>query len=216
MIKDARLVAVYGRRGSGKSTRVKALTRACRRLIVFDPRDEYAIDAGLARFDRLRAMFLAIKRRWSSGFRLAFVPEAGREPEQLHDLVTALWRAQRPYEQGRDGRKITLVVEEMDLSYPVRFLPASMQGMTRVCNQGRHVGIDVIGVTQRPAQISATFRGNISEAYIFPLARADDRREILGMIGQEYAEQLRRLPDHHYLRYENGTVTTGKNRIRPL
>ncbi len=209
--KDARMIAVYGRRGSGKSTRVKRITARCRRLVVFDPCDEYAREAGLKRVTRYQSLLDAIARGWRRGFRVAFVPEPGLEAIQLSDIASILWKVQRPYELGRDARKLTLVVEEMDLSYPVRALPAEFNGMPRLCNQGRHVGIEIIGVTQRPAQISATFRGNVAESYVFPLAWAEDRNAILAIIGREHAAALAALRDHEYLHFSAGVVSKGKN-----
>lgn len=112
---------------------------------------------------------------------------------------------------GQDEWQITLVIEEMNPGYPAQALPAHFHGMARVCNQGRHYGVNVIGVTQRPALVSATFRGNISEAYIFPLSWGEDKNAILQMLGREHADGLTRLQDYRCLHWRNGHVTEQNN-----
>ena len=209
-VKDAKCIMVVGRRGSGKTTKVKQLIAGRRRVIVFDPRDEYGHE-GAARFEKLEPFRRHLAAWWGAGFRAAFVPQAGYEPEALDLLVRFLWQCQAPYEAGQDDEKLTLVVEEMDLSFPVRELPRELGGMRQVCNQGRHVGLEVIGVTQRPAGISSVFKGNAAETYIFPLAWPADQDAILPMIGRDRRPELAGLAEHHYIRIANGVIEQGAN-----
>lgn len=209
------MTLVVGRRGSGKSTRVKAMIGDINRVVVFDPQDEYAAEnRKVTRCETVAAVLKAIKAGWQKGFMIAYIPVAGNEPAELHRLVAMLWRVQANYIAGTDARKLALVVEEMDLSFPVSSLPAELNGMARACNQGRHAGLEIIGVTQRPALVSSTFRGNISEMYIFALAFANDRASILQMIGREHDAALLSLEDHHYLRFANGSVAPGQNSLK--
>lgn len=205
MIKNAELSLVVGRRGSGKSTKVKSMIAHKSRVIVFDPQDEYS-EAGFTHGktgDLLRA-YLA--ERWDGEFRAAYVPPANRETMALDVLAKFILQIQEPYRADQDDRQITLVIEEMNLGYPVQALPAHLDGMARICNQGRHYGVNVIGVTQRPALVSTTFRGNISEAFIFPLSWGEDKGAMLQMLGREHADQLNQLLDYHCLHWRNGQV----------
>jgi hypothetical protein len=202
---------VYGRRGSGKTTRVLLLIRDRPRVVVFDPTGEFEREHGVTAFCDGDALRLYLARHWQRGFRVAFTPRANYEREQLHALATFLLACQRPYLDGADARTITLVVEEMNLGYPAQGLPQHLDGMSRVCNQGRHYGIEVIGVTQRPPLVSATFRGGLAETWIFPLARADDRGEVLNMLGRQWGDQLAALQAHHCLHYHNGAVRRDAN-----
>ncbi|MFA7638013.1 MAG: hypothetical protein WCY02_01760 [Parvibaculum sp.] len=220
MKKDAELIQIFGRRGSGKSTLTKGLLKGRPKVVVFDPRAEYGalrgFTAAYTRTDVLKAM----KRGWARGFHIAYVPEAGQEIEALHKLTSICWAAQSPYEEGRDPRKLTLVIEEADLSYPVTRLPSHFSGMQRVVNQGRHVGIECIAVSQRPAQISATYRANVATSYLFALAADVDRQEMLRLIGRDYADRLRSLPPYRALVHENGQVSgievRPSGQIRPI
>lgn len=126
-------------------------------------------------------------------------------------VANFILKIQDPYRAGNDDRQITLVVEEMNLGYPVQALPAEYDGMAKICNQGRHWGVNVIGLTQRPALVSTTFRGNLAEAYIFPLSWGDDKNAILQMLGREHAERLTQLQDYHCLHWRNGHVAEQNN-----
>jgi hypothetical protein len=209
-VKDAKLTFVTGRRGSGKSTLTKRLIHGRPRVVVFDPRDEYASEARMHRVHSFRGLVDEMSAGWPA-FTVAYVPPAGREAEALHGVCSILWAVQAPYEVGRDRQKLTLVVEEMDLSFPSRALPAELNGMMRTVNQGRHAGIEVMGVSQRPALVSATFRGNCAATYVFPLSFADDRTEILRLIGREHEAALTALAPHSYIYIEDGKVSLGKN-----
>lgn len=209
MAKDAEIVAIYGRRGSGKSTLAKAMIAGREKVVVFDPRAEYAA-RGRPAFDRLGDVGKHISKNFQRGFQCAYVPPPGREAEALHELVSRLWLAQWPYETGDDARKLTLLIEEADLSYPVRALPAHLNGMARAVNQGRHAGLELIAVTQRPAQISATFRANCAQTIIFPLAADNDRQEVLRLIGRDKAQALRELKAFHCLICRDAQVTPAR------
>ncbi len=202
--KDAALSLVIGRRGSGKTTMVKQLIASKSALVVFDPRREYAAEIGATQVETLPAMVDAIRAGWQSGFKVAYVPKAGQEPAELHAVCSALWAIQRPYELSQDSRKLCLVVDEMSLSYPTYALPADLDGMPRIVNQGRHVGIEVIGLTQKPANIAATFREQIEYLYVFAMTAGPSRDWVIQEIGRERKDQLGGLVAHQYIYIENG------------
>lgn len=210
---DATCIAIFGQRGSGKTTRTRALIAQGRRVVVFDPIGEYARSPGFAECRSLREVLKRLKAGWGRGFRIAYVP-SGDHPRMLHGLASMLWQAQEPYERGIDRRQVLLVVEEMNLGYPVSKLPAGYTGMSRATLQGRHRGINVIGVSQRPALVSADFRGQVAETYALKLATAQDLDAICRVYGREHEPALRGLKEHEWLRFAGGTVARGKNRRR--
>lgn len=210
MIKDAEHIGVWGRSGSGKSTLVKRLLGGRSRVVIFDMMDEYGAIAPAAT-DHLSTLVERIARNWRGGFRLRFLPAEGDPAEQLNMLAGVLARVQEPYRDGRDDRKITLVAEELAASYPnVRRASA----FTDLCQRGRHYGIELIGTSQRMADVNMAFRGNTSADYFFALRAAADYQAAGTLIGQGNVETLRGLKQHEYLKFARGEVTRGKNPLR--
>ena len=209
---DPIVTAIYGRRGSGKTTRAKALIKNEKRVVVFDPIGEYGQGRGVVHVDSVAGVRDAMAKRWRSGFRIAYTPQVDL-PGRLHALSLLLWDAQAPYRQRREGRPLTLVVDEANMAYPSTKLPVARQGMMRLVLQGRHAGIGIIAVTQRPALVSTDLRGNAAVIYAFALPVGHDVAAVAATVGRPIAAQLPDLPDHVYLRWESGRVTRSRNRL---
>lgn len=207
---DARRIGIYGRSGSGKSTLSKRMLAGHKRLVVFDTQDEYR-SFGFRRYSTLRGVLGAMQRGWKDGFRVAYVPPNGNEPMALHMLSLLLRRVQGPYKAGASKVKLALVVEELNMSFPVNALPRELSGFGELCSRGRHYGIEIFGITQRIAEVNTRWRGNTNAAYIFPQGDHVDINTITRMIGPRWREKLLNLPDHQYLKIESGAVTEGKN-----
>lgn len=207
MSKDARCLGAFGRRGSGKTTLTMRLIRRMSRVVTFDPMDEYArTGGGFVRCATLAEVRDRMLSAWRRGFRLAYVP-AGDHPRMLHGLTDLIWHAQA----GANVPNVTIVVEEMNLGYPARPLPARLMGMQRAVLQGRHRGIEIIGVSQRPALVSMDFRSNCAETYVFPLGAGPDIQAICEVHGREHADAIKKLKAHTYLRFIDGQVKPGRN-----
>tara|TARA_R110002074_G_scaffold67298_1_gene158513 strand:- start:6048 stop:6722 length:675 start_codon:yes stop_codon:yes gene_type:complete len=216
-VKDADLTLVVGKRGSGKSTITKGLLLNRPKVIIFDPRAEYTRGVQCRTIEQVRRAMLT---RWARGFVISFVPPAGGEAASLSALIHFLWKAQRPYEEETDARKMTLVIEEMDLGYPVSKLPANMRGMDRAVNQGRHVGLELIGVTQRPALVSMNFRSQVASTYLFALEGENDVKTMANAFGKHLENNIRNMPKYHCLMRNDGRViglkTSRSGRITPF
>lgn len=210
MIKNADIVAVFGRRGSGKSTLTRELLMQHARIVVFDPIGDYARMPGFKGCAHLGELAKALNRaRDACGFRLAYTAPAGREAEALHHVSEMLWQLQRPYFEERDARQATLVVEEMDLSFPANGLKAELGGFKRATLQGRHAGIAILGVTQRPSLVNATFRSNAARTYIFALADHVDYQVMARQLGPQHVAEIRALKAFSYVMFQDGQLTRG-------
>jgi len=210
VIKDAKCTAIFGRRGSGKSTLTRRLIVDCFRLVVLDPMREYG-GKGWQQVTTLDQLHRAVKRGWQAGFRVSYTP-AGDLIDALNALSRYLWAAQAPYDHGRDRRKLTLVVEEMNLAFPNHALPPGKNAFLQLILQGRHRGIEIIGVSQAPALLSTNFSRNCADLYIFPLGLGDDRTVIERQIGKQHGASVAALTPHKFLHVtESGTVESGAN-----
>jgi ABC-type dipeptide/oligopeptide/nickel transport system ATPase component len=211
VIKNSSRIAVYGRSGSGKSTYVKNLIKKLKRVVVFDVMAEYSQLQGYETAYDINQV-KAIMIRKPKTFKIAYQSRAGSEQQDLHLLSCLLALAQTPYLKGIHNTELTLVAEELSTAYPNQ-IKQNLNGFQNLCQRGRHYGINIIGITQRPATVSKNFFGNTNKTIIFPLAWQDDIKGILNLIGKKYQQDLLNLQPHNYLVFENFTITRGKNRL---
>lgn len=202
---DAGRVGVWGRSGSGKSSYVKREIGARKRLVIFDPLQEYGPELRIrtvehvARnsLDQVRQAMIADWR----GFRVSYVPPAGKEPAALSALCKLLKAAQQPYKDGaRGAQTMTLVVEEMNLCFPVHGGDSKCPGFAELCSRGRHYGIDIIGVSQRVHEVSKRFRGNTTETVVLAQSDKDDAAAAAKMLGRDGVKKVDGLQNLEFLR----------------
>lgn len=206
----AEVVTIFGRRGSGKTTAARRLTAGCGRLVVFDPLGEYGRrhrDAPpIVAVRSLAELRRAIAFGYQA-FRIAYVPAAGVAGDlvgELHRLAVWLWqlqdlRACRAY-------RLTLLVDELALSYPVQGLPRARWGMKRLVLQGRHQRIALVGVAQRPSLVSLDFRSQAHRSLWFALPSLRDQRTALELLGDAHRPALLALEVGQYLEAAGGQV----------
>lgn len=179
------------------------------RVVVFDVQEEYS-GRGWTRCYDLDAVRDAMVANWSGKFKISFVPPDGETVEAFHWFCKLIWQAQEPYHQGRDDRKILIIIEEADTAIPNQKLPRKYSAAIGMINRGRHRGIDAIAITQRPALIMATYRSNVSSSYVLPLAFQNDKNVILEMIGRQFHRELSEMPNFSFLKIVDGQVTRHK------
>lgn len=211
MHKDAQLISVFGRRGSGKSTGTKALIRQASpsKLIVLDVVGEYE-GGGWTICYTLADVLKCMKVRWHDRFKISYRPAHSDHVANLHNLMGLCFKVQEPYRDNQDTRKLMVVIEEADLSIPNHNLPTNRRNMQKAVLQGRHWGIEAIAVSQRPALVSKHYRGNVSCSYVFALSEHDDRAEIGKVIGRQHVDMLTSMANYSFLKIENGQFERGK------
>jgi hypothetical protein len=211
MRKDLEVISIFGARGSGKSTRAKEMLNDPRRkrVIVYDIKAEYP-------FKKIRgaqefAKFMRVN--WRKDFKISYVPEAKEKPQhiiELSELCYALVHQQEDDYRDKIARDLTLLVEEMSISAPNQKYPVGQGGFEYAVNVGREWGIEIIGVSQRPAQVNPDYRGNASEVYYFALSDGLDEAVAKQKIG-EHAAKLKSMQPHNYIKFYRGNIKYGKN-----
>lgn len=214
-ISNAGRIGVWGASGSGKSSKVKQMLRGRSRLVIFDPMEEYPKALpGLRYIEHQRATDLdkvrvAMRENWS-GFKVAYKPPSGYEPDALSKLCRLLLAAQKPFKDGKPGAKMmTLVVEEMNNSFPVSSGVKVCPGFAEICSRGRHFGIEVIGVSQRIAEVATRFRANTDETIVLRQKGPNDIKAAANELGTTEA-QVRTLKNLEFLHEKAGEITPGK------
>ena len=172
MVKEQKHICLFGASGSGKTHEALKLIKSSKRVIAFDPVKEFGgFIVDLDRATWKHRILTHVKKNWSKGYRISL--QGGlQNPSQFgHDLWELLKRIQDPYLNGKAKAKIVLVIEEADRLVPVKDLPASRQGLQKEAPmRGRHFGVDMIVLTQRPQMISKDVQGNALIQKFFALA----------------------------------------------
>lgn len=204
---NAGRIGVWGASGSGKSTYVKRAIKGRKRLIVFDPMEEYApyVNVTVRSLEEVRQL---MARNWHT-FKIAYVPPAGKESATLSALSKLLIAAQTPFKITGKGEHITLVVEEMNICFPVHGGAARAKGFADICSRGRHFGIEVYGLSQRIAEVDTRFRGNTTETVILRQQGRNDINAAEQAIGG-HKKKIIELRNLSYIHERGGELTEGK------
>lgn len=181
-----------GASGSGKSLAVKTWLENSppARLLIWDPMDEYGPYA--TRVPTLRAMVDAM--RAGREFKLRLVPsgDAAKVQERFAVFCALAYAA----------GELTLIVEELQLVTSPSRAPAEWSDCTL---RGRHRGLVVIGVSQRPASVDKNFFGNATRVRSGRLNYADDVRCMANVLSVPEADIAALKP----LQYVERVMATG-------
>lgn len=203
---EGKRIGVFGKSGSGKSHLVKTMIRDYDRVVVVDPEEEYDSLPGFTRIDNAEALLAHLRERWQDDFRVAYVPEPGRERLEAENAAQILVTLQNAYKNGTLTRGAVLVVDELATCYPIHQGDSVGGGMDAAVSRGRKRGLTVIGVTQRPAEIPTRFRGNLDRIISFRFSTPHDVRAVTGAVGDgAVGEAVQRLEDYQFVRAAGGT-----------
>lgn len=163
---EPRIEAYIGASGSGKGVSLNARLRelAPRRLLIWDPRDEY--DKHAPKFSSLRALAQHVAAAGAGPFRARFVAGDGVKLRPAFGFCCKL---------AFDAGNLAFLAEE--LSDVTGASPsATPDEWRKVITQGRHQALTVLGAAQRPALIDKTLLGNCTLIRCFTLRYREDRR----------------------------------------
>lgn len=193
----AKIIAVMGASGSGKSLYVKQglKTQRPRRLLVWDPLHEYG------EFGHVVTSLADLAERCKAQtFALCFHPSA--DPAKAKKQFDVF--CQIAYAAG----SLTLVAEELAFVTSPSWAPA---GWSMVTLKGRHKGLTVYGNSQRPASIDKNFFGNATIIRTGRLNFAADVK-VLANVLQVQALEVQSLQPLEYIERDMGTgaISRGK------
>lgn len=156
-----RIEVYVGQSGSGKGVSITRRLAELKppRLIIWDPRNEYA---NQARQVSLAEAVRVVSSR--STFKLRVVNDHQTPIAEAFALVCKL--------AFRAGRLVFLAEELSDVTKPSWAPPAWKQCIT----QGRHQLLHVLGAAQRPALIDKNILGNCTYVRCFSLRYLEDRK----------------------------------------
>lgn len=214
--RDGRLIVVAGKSRSGKtSAALELVTRARSRLVVvWDRKGEWSRVLGappLYVLGDLRDAMKACQLQTAPSGVLCYVPGVAA----ADDFVTwagccLAWSEVRQ----RAGLRATLTVvaEELPDVTPSGRAPGEWGTLLRL---GLGYGVDIIAITQAPAESDKTTIRNASEWRVFQLGRAKDRDYVAAETGVDRAT-IDALTPHRFIRVDLDTGRASKGTSRPI
>jgi len=175
-LEQADIIAIFGGSGSGKSFRFRNLTKHDKRLVVWDSMSEYDELAAINGDIRLLLGVLSRKKK----FRIAFRPDFENFDEQFRQFCKLV------YAVGN----MTVGIEELNEVTKPSYAPPHWRSLT---SRGRHRGLHIRGMSQRPASVDKDFIGNATEIYAGRLPYAPDWKSLHGKFGSD-ASELEKFP----------------------
>jgi len=158
--RDAQIELFCGSSGSGKSYRVKSKIAKAKRLIIFDPDDEYGEVASIQTVKTAQALLNLVKRYPKGGLRVRFVAN-GVPAFNVWAKTVFAW-----------GNCVCVAEEIAGVTSPGK----APQGWHTLVSRGRKRAITIYAVTQRPSESDKTILGNLSKIWVGRMARAKDRK----------------------------------------
>lgn len=170
----AKIVAVIGASGTGKSSFIKGkLLRRYKRLLVWSPlekTDNYAdFCGGRVVTGKITELVAAIK---AGDKAIVYVPTGdGKEVKRQFDLFCRIaWELVG----------CTVLVEELSRVTMASWSPPAWRNLSTA---GRHQGLTIIGTSQRPASIDKDFLGNCSEIRCYRVNYDNDAKVMADALG---------------------------------
>lgn len=181
--------AVFGRRGSGKTTLIRAMVPQLKKpvviLDVLGNFQEYESDGmEWSDTDSIQDCLGQIKAycETPSEHSGVIVLQSGNLDSAIDFICSALWKI-------HGG---TLVLDEADA-----FSFTDSPCYDEAIRYGRNHGIDMVIGCRRPAEISKNITAAADRVYCFVTREPRDIEYFCDFIGEENAMQLQKLPTHH-------------------
>jgi len=193
-----------GSSGSGKSHRVKEKIKKAKRLIIFDPDDEYDEVRGIQTVRTSQALLNLIKKHPKGALKVRYVVN-GETAFNVWSKVVFAW-----------GNCVCVAEEIAGVTSPGK-APA---GWHTLVSRGRKRGITIYAVTQRPSESDKTILGNISKIWVGRMSRAKDRKYMAAEL-DVHADDITELEALNYLERDmlTNTVLRGHSKdnwVMPL
>ncbi len=199
---DGRLIYLAGTSRSGKSRHAMVLASRHKRLLIWDPDDEWS-SHGATRIDvNDAARFRDICRRKTAG-QYTFVAPATLEWFEFFCQCAWVWLRLYPG---------AVVVEELaDVTSPGK--AAGAWGM--ICRRGKKFGAWIYGISQRPAECDKTAISNADEIHCHAVVRPVDQRYMAEFIGATQDQVAALVPWQHLSRLDIAQAPQLAGDIRP-
>ena len=173
----AKIICIFGRRGTGKTYLAHKLISGKRRVLVFDPLGQFKGEREFRTIPELARHCLENRLREDKvkPFALIYRPRQARAEFPFIARVAC--------EVGA----LCLLAEEISWAIsPARMDPA----IENLIRYGRHQDVELIGISRRPAEVNRDLTANANEIYIFRTHEPRDIAYFREILGSSVADSL--------------------------
>jgi len=163
-------------------------------VVVLSPTLDWRDDTGWPTVYGLRdvAGYLQDRR---PGRHLIMVP--GDYRAEAETVARWCMEAQKPFLEGRSTSRLLLVLEEASEALPSSRPPG--RWLKALIARGRHYGVDMIAISQRPSQVHPDMRSNSGLRVYYKVNDHVDWKPIADHLGPAGESRVRTLPEFHGL-----------------
>ena len=180
-----KIIGIIGRKGTGKSRRLRGLLRYCPRFLVFDVLGEHAPQDEKNRFESTEQLTRFLK--WSRSqdtFAGVYVPDVDLE-EEIEEVSRLV------YARGQ----LCFACEEVPLYTQAGYMPPLFGKLIRT---GRHQQIDIAWTAQRAAEVPKTLTALTDIFILFSQTEPRDLDALAERCDRGAADRVAGLGLHEY------------------
>lgn len=181
--REAHFVAIIGATGCGKTTELKKRlsSKKRRRTLIWSPKEKFdnyaAFFPGTLTTSSVSEVLQIVKAAGKGGFHVVFVPTLNQRKDMAaFDVFCKIALA---------AGNLTMVCEEL---HSVTQASNAPDGWRKVNFMGRSYGLDVFGLSQRPASVDKAFMGSLSFLHTGRLPHPPDQKAIADVLGIDRAD----------------------------
>ncbi|MDA8122568.1 MAG: hypothetical protein M0Z38_08400 [Deltaproteobacteria bacterium] len=177
--KQAEIICIFGKRGSGKSYLAKQMVKGLGRCVVVDPKREYR---GGQVVSHPLELYRAIRGKQS--FTAIYRPPYGVDVREHFP-----WLCKTALHVGN----LWFVVDELPKCVDMRKSPREWDELV---NEGRHALVRIVAMAQRPQRVSRDLTENANKLYVFRTNEPRTLKYYGDFMDASAIEKVRTLPDH--------------------
>ena len=192
MFNQTDVIAIFGRRGSGKSYLAAKIQSLYPRRVVFDTLNEYSEGIQCRNFEEFSKTLENLKKQNSQNFQVVyqFDIEAINHEREFDEAMRLCY-----YFGG-----LTVTIEEIQSFCSVHKMPHWLKNSLLT---GRHQNMAIIVTTQRPGECHKTVMSQCSHIFTGQLHDRNDVKYVSNFIGTE-ANELYLLDQRQFLHFCHG------------
>jgi len=178
------VILVLGKRGWGKTTKVKSLLPETRRTIIIDTIGEYSgYGIKICSFEEFDNELTRLY--YENNFFINIQAENEEFVYKIFEFIRDL-----------KLRNLTIICDEIQKYYSDKKFDKNLDW---IINYGRHYGLGVIATSRRPAAIKKDIIANTDKLIMFRVIEGNDLKYLRACIDKETTEKVKNLEKFSYI-----------------